>query len=75
MLSFLSTKIAKLMALLAVSLGMSSAYAVAPAGLPAEVTAGITTAGANLALAATAIIVALIAFWGLRKLAQKMGWW
>lgn len=75
-MSFLSTKIAKLVALLAVSLGVSSAYAVAPAGgLPPEVLAGITTAGANLATAASAIIVALIAFWGLRKLAQKMGWW
>ena len=70
-MAFISSKIAQLMALLAVSLGMSPAFA----ALPAEVTAGITTAGANLALAATAIIVALIAFWGLRKLAQKMGWW
>lgn len=77
-MSFLSTKLAKFAALLAVSLGMSSVYAqvAAPAGgLPAEVTAGIATAGANLALAATSIIIALIAFWGLRKLAQKMGWW
>lgn len=73
-MSFFSSKLAKIMAFLALSLGMSQAFAV-PAGLPAEVTAGITTAGANLALAATAIIVALIAFWGLRKLAQKMGWW
>lgn len=74
-MSFLSTKIAKLMALLAVSLGMSSAFANVPAGLPPEVTAAITSAGANLATAALAIIVALLAFWGLRKLATKMGWW
>jgi len=75
-MSFLSTKIAKPIALLAVSLGTTSAFATVPAtGLPPEVTAGITAAGANLALAATSIIVALIAFWGLRKLAQKMGWW
>lgn len=74
-MSFFSSKLAQIMAFLALSLGMSQAFAAVPAGLPAEVTAGITTAGANLALAATAIIVALIAFWGLRKLAQKMGWW
>lgn len=75
-MALISSKIAQIMALLAVSLGMSPAFAQAVAGgLPPEVTAGITTAGANLALAATAIIVALIAFWGLRKLAQKMGWW
>jgi len=75
-MSFFSSKLAKIMAFLALSLGTSAAFAAAPVGgLPAEVTAGITTAGANLALAATAIIVALIAFWGLRKLAQKMGWW
>ncbi|MBS3960952.1 MAG: hypothetical protein KGZ61_03825 [Sandarakinorhabdus sp.] len=70
-MAFLSSKLAQIMAFLALSLGMSPAFA----ALPVEVTAGITTAGANLALAATAIIVALIAFWGLRKLAQKMGWW
>jgi len=76
-MSFLSNKIAKFIALPVVALGTTSAFAqvAAPAGLPPEVTAGITQAGANLALAATSIIIALIAFWGLRKLAQKMGWW
>jgi len=77
-MSFLSTKITKFIALPVVALGTTSAFAqvAAPAaGLPPEVTAGITQAGANLALAATSIIIALIAFWGLRKLAQKMGWW
>lgn len=47
----------------------------ARAELPGEVTAAIDTAGADLATAAGAIIVAMIAFWGLRALGKKMGWW
>ena len=70
-MAFLSSKLAQIMAFLALSLGMSPAFAALPAG----VSEAIATAGSNLAAAATAIIVALIAFWGLRKLATKMGWW
>ncbi|MDO5625733.1 MAG: major capsid protein [Pseudomonadota bacterium] len=51
--------------------GMSSAHA----ALPSEVTTAIETAGADLKTAAAAVIVALVAFWGLRKLGSKMGWW
>ncbi len=47
----------------------------ANAALPEGVTTAITAAGTDLGTAATAIIVAMIAFWGLRKLGQKMGWW
>lgn len=47
----------------------------AHAALPEGVTTAITAAGADLTTAATAIIVAMIAFWGLRKLGSKMGWW
>lgn len=47
----------------------------ASAALPETVTTAITSAGADLTTAATAIIVAMVAFWGLRKLGQKMGWW
>lgn len=50
-------------------LGMS-----AHAALPTEVTAAITTAGADMVAAVTAIIVAFVAFWGLKKLGQKLGW-
>ena len=71
-MAFLSSKLAQFMAFLALTFGITSP---AFAAVPPEVLTGITTAGANLALVATAIIVALIAFWGLRKLAQKMGWW
>lgn len=47
----------------------------ARAELPAGVTAAITAAGSDLTDAATAVIVALVAFWGLRKVGQKLGWW
>lgn len=47
----------------------------AHAELPSGVTAAITEAGADLKTAATAVIVAMIAFWALRKVGQKMGWW
>lgn len=47
----------------------------AMAALPTEVTDGITAAGDDLVAAATAVITALIGFWALRKVGQKMGWW
>lgn len=47
----------------------------AHAALPAAVTTAIDTAGADLLTAATAVIVAMVAFWGLRKVGQKLGWW
>lgn len=46
----------------------------AHAALPTEVTAAITTAGADMVAAVTAIIIAFVAFWGLKKLAGKFGW-
>lgn len=51
------------------ALGMS-----AHAALPTEVTDAIATAGADMVAAITAIIVAFVAFWGLKKLASKFGW-
>lgn len=46
----------------------------AHAALPAEVTAAISTAGVDMVAAVTAIIIAFVAFWGLKKLAGKFGW-
>lgn len=46
----------------------------AQAALPAGVDAAITEAGEVLVLGATAVIVAMIAFWGVKKLGTKMGW-
>ena len=46
----------------------------AHAALPAAVTDAITAAGADMVAAMTAIIVAFVAFWGLKKLASKFGW-
>jgi hypothetical protein len=47
----------------------------AAAALPAGVDTAITTAGADMMTAAVAIITAMVAFWGIRKLGSKMGWW
>lgn len=47
----------------------------AHAALPSGVTDAIETVGNDLETAAGAVIAALVAFWGLRKLGQKMGWW
>ena len=46
----------------------------AHAALPTEVTTAIDTAGADMVSAITAIIVAFVAFWGLKKLGGKLGW-
>lgn len=54
----------------AVLASMGSAHA----ALPTEVTTAITTAGADMVAAITAIIIAFVAFWGLKKLASKFGW-
>lgn len=60
---------------LAVIGGASAAPAVfAQAALPTGVAAAITEAGEVLVLGATAVIVAMIAFWGVKKLGTKMGW-
>ena len=45
------------------------------AALPSGVTSAIDAVGNDLETAATAILAALVAFWGLRKLGTKMGWW
>jgi len=46
----------------------------AHAALPAGVVTAIETAGADMVVAITTIITAFVAFWGLRKLASKLGW-
>lgn len=46
----------------------------ANAALPTEVTTAITAAGTDMVAAITAIIVAFVAFWGLKKLGGKLGW-
>lgn len=47
----------------------------AHAALPAGVTDGITGAGADLVTAGTAVVVAMIGFWAIRKVGQKLGFW
>lgn len=53
---------------------VASTGAMAQAALPTGVDAAITEAGEVLVLGATAVIVAMIAFWGVKKLGTKMGW-
>lgn len=43
--------------------------------LPAEVDTAIENAGLMLVAGATAVIIAMVAFWALKKLGGKMGWW
>lgn len=50
----------------------TSGYALA--ALPTGVETAITTAGTDMVTAVTAIITAFVAFWGLKKLASKLGW-
>lgn len=51
-------------------LGTASVHA----AVPAAVTTAITDAGTDMVTAVTAIIVAFVAFWGIKKLGAKMGW-
>lgn len=44
------------------------------AAVPPEATAAITTAGADMLTAVGAVIAAMVAVWGLKKLGSKMGW-
>ena len=46
----------------------------AHAALPTEVTGKITEVGADMAVAAGAIIVAMLGGWGLKKIGTKFGW-
>ncbi|MBA4254298.1 MAG: hypothetical protein C0445_00295 [Polaromonas sp.] len=46
----------------------------AHAALPTGVTTAIEAAGTDMVTAITAIIVAFVAFWGLKKLGSKLGW-
>jgi len=54
----------------ALVVGSQSAHA----ALSTEITTAITDAGANLLAAATAVVVAMVAFWAMKKLGSKMGW-
>lgn len=59
----------------AVAAGALTAGVSAHAALPAAVTGAITDAGADLVTAATAVIVAIAAFWGLKTVGKKIGLW
>lgn len=46
----------------------------AQAAVPVEATTAITTAGTDMLTAVGAVIAAMVAVWGLKKLGSKMGW-
>ena len=46
----------------------------ANAALPAEVSTKITEVGTDMVTAASAIIVAMLGGWGLKKIGTKFGW-
>lgn len=46
----------------------------ARAAVPETVTDAIEGVGTDLVTVITAVIVAMLAFWGLRKIASKFGW-
>lgn len=53
---------------------LASPAVFAQAALPTGVDAAITNAGDVMVLGATAVIVAMVAFWGVKKLGTKLGW-
>lgn len=59
----------------AVLVPLAVAGGAANAALPAGVTDAIATAGADLLTAGTAVVVAMIAFWAVKKVGTKMGFW
>lgn len=68
-----TTTTAKVVAVLAPAAAAPAAFA--QAALPAGVDAAITEASDMLVLGATAVIIGMVAFWALKKLGGKMGWW
>lgn len=55
--------------------GLAAAAGAANAALPAGVETAITTAGADLVTAGTAVLVAMVAFWAIKKIGTKLGFW
>lgn len=54
---------------------LASAAGAARAALPTGVESAITTAGTDLVTAGTAVVVAMIGFWAIRKVGTKLGFW
>lgn len=60
---------------LAAVAAVASAAGAARAALPTGVESAITTAGTDLVTAGTAVVVAMIGFWAIRKVGTKLGFW
>ncbi len=53
---------------------VAASVGTAQAAIPVGITTAITDTGVDLVAGMTAVTLAFIAFWGLKKLAGKMGW-
>lgn len=49
--------------------------ATAHATVDSAITTAISSASGDLTTIGTAIIVAMVAFWGVKAIGRKMGWW
>lgn len=58
----------------AVATGTMTLAGAAHAALPTEVSTAVDTAKTDLLAAIAMVMAAMVAVWGLRKLASKMGW-
>ena len=54
---------------------VSAAAGAAHAALPAGIETAIEGAGADLVTAGTAVLVAMIGFWAIKKVGTKLGFW
>jgi hypothetical protein len=61
--------------IVAVGTAVAAPGAFAQAALPTGVDAAITDAGEMLVLGGTAVVIAIVGFWAIKKLGGKMGWW
>lgn len=55
--------------------GLVAVGASAHAALPTAVTTALSDAGTDLMTAATAVVVAVAGFWGLKLVGKKLGLW
>lgn len=60
--------------LVAVQAAALAAVGAAHAALPTEMSTAVDTAKTDLLAAIAMVMAAMVAVWGLRKLASKMGW-
>lgn len=58
-----------------VALMMALFSAASHATVDSAITTAISGASSDLVTIGTAIVVAMVAFWGVKAIGRKMGWW